>query len=196
MMLVNRMSAVRSPSVERTAVARNRVREIMKSLNTRGFLLSIAALVLGVAGCGGLEAEEAQLEAPLVAESVAVLDVAQAPSGEEVAEVACHLGDPDAPGAVAVGAECGRLHTYDLETEGGEIRSACPVDTYFHPNNGSQGGWIESWRLCSIGGNQYRICTGGYAPVRYWNMSTCGGTIHDYYPQGWSGWAQTFGTCC
>ena len=72
----------------------------------------------------------------------------------------------------------------------------CPMDLYFHPNNGARGGWIESWRLCYRGGNSYQICTGGYAPVRYWNESSCGGTIHDYYPQGWNGWAQTGGGCC
>lgn len=39
------------------------------------------------------------------------------------------------------------------------------------------------------------ICAGGYAPVRYWNPSSCGGTIHDYYPQGWHGWYETGGGC-
>ena len=67
------------------------------------------------------------------------------------------------------------------------------ADWYFHPNNGAHGGWIESWRLCSEGGQNVRICTGGYAPVRYWNPSSCGGTIQDYYPQGWSGWSQSGG---
>jgi hypothetical protein len=76
-------------------------------------------------------------------------------------------------------------------------RASCPPpDWYFHPNNGLHGGWIESWRLCNEGGQNFRICTGGYAPVRYWNPSSCGGTVQDYYPQGWSGWAQTGGGCC
>jgi hypothetical protein len=68
-------------------------------------------------------------------------------------------------------------------------------DMYFHPNNGLHGGWIEGYRLCNEGGQNYRICTGGSAPVRYWNPSSCNGAIHDYYPQGWSGWAQTGGGC-
>jgi len=68
-------------------------------------------------------------------------------------------------------------------------------DLYFHPNNGLHGGWIEAYRLCNEGGQNYRICTGGYAPVRYWNPSSCNGSIQDYYPQGWSGWAQTGGGC-
>jgi hypothetical protein len=39
------------------------------------------------------------------------------------------------------------------------------------------------------------ICTGGYAPVRYFNTSCANGTIYDYYPQGMHGWAQTAGGC-
>ena len=39
------------------------------------------------------------------------------------------------------------------------------------------------------------ICRGGYAPVRYYNPSTCGGSIHNWYPQGWHGWFQTGGGC-
>ena len=70
------------------------------------------------------------------------------------------------------------------------------VDYYFHPNNGAHGGYIESWRLCYRGGNQYQICRGGYAPVRYWNTASCGGTVHDWYPQGWHGWVQSGGGCC
>lgn len=79
----------------------------------------------------------------------------------------------------------------------GEPGSAgfAPYDLYFHPNNGLHGGWIEGWRLCNQGGQNYVICAGGYAPVRYWNPSSCNGSIHDYYPQGWHGWAQTGGGC-
>lgn len=63
---------------------------------------------------------------------------------------------------------------------------------YFHPNNGSPGGWIEAWRLCYEGGSNYRICRGGYAPIRPYN-SLCGnGTVHYWYPQGWSGWVQSW----
>lgn len=68
-------------------------------------------------------------------------------------------------------------------------------DIYFHPYNGAHGGWIEAWRLCYQGGGQYVICTGGYAPVRYWKPSVCGGSVQDWYPQGWHGWAQTAGGC-
>jgi hypothetical protein len=39
------------------------------------------------------------------------------------------------------------------------------------------------------------ICAGGNAPVRYWNPSSCGGTVQDYYPQGWHGWYETGGGC-
>jgi hypothetical protein len=74
--------------------------------------------------------------------------------------------------------------------------TSCPVDLYFHPNNGVHGGWIESWRLCNQGGQDYVICTGGSAPVRYYNPSSCNGTVQDYFPQGWHGWAQTGGGCC
>jgi len=81
-------------------------------------------------------------------------------------------------------------------SEGPEASLACADDLYFHPSNGSHGGWIERWRLCNIGGSNFRICAGGSAPVRYWNPSSCGGTVQAYYPQGWSGWAQTAGACC
>lgn len=82
------------------------------------------------------------------------------------------------------------------DTGDGTTAASCPVDIYFHPNNGSHGGWIESWRLCYQGNGQYQICAGGYAPVRYWNPSSCGGSVQNYYPQGWHGWAQTGGGCC
>lgn len=151
----------------------------MKSFCARMFLLS--SLALAAAACGEMEA------APVEVEMVAAVSE----------EVSCSLGDPDAPGAAAVGSGCGSQYLYDTKDEDDALRVACPgPDRYFHPNNGSHGGWIEAWRLCSIGGDQYRICTGGYAPVRYWNLSSCGGTVHDYYPQGWSGWVQTSGVCC
>jgi hypothetical protein len=76
----------------------------------------------------------------------------------------------------------------------GESRQAAGcLDGYFHPNNGAHGGWVESWRLCHDGGNNYRICRGGSAPARYWNPSCVNGTVHAYYPQGWHGWVQTWG---
>jgi hypothetical protein len=86
--------------------------------------------------------------------------------------------------------------TSELVADDPESAALCGIDIYFHPNNGSHGGWIESWRLCYRGGNTYQICTGGYAPVRFWNPWACGGTVHAYYPQGWHGWAQTAGGCC
>jgi len=36
------------------------------------------------------------------------------------------------------------------------------------------------------------ICTGGYAPVHYWDAC---GAVQDYYPQGWHGWYQTAESC-
>ena len=77
----------------------------------------------------------------------------------------------------------------------GGARPAVYGDRYFHPNSGAHGGWIEAWRLCHLGNNQYVICTGGYAPVRYWKPSVCGGSVQTYYPQGWHGWAPTAGGC-
>ena len=82
------------------------------------------------------------------------------------------------------------------DTGDGSTAASCPFDIYFHPNNGAHGGWIESWRLCYDGGGNYHICAGGYAPVRYWNPSSCGGSVQNWYPQGWHGWAQTGGGCC
>jgi hypothetical protein len=83
-----------------------------------------------------------------------------------------------------------------LPEGGGAVANACGCDFYFHPNNGAHGGWIEGWRFCHVGGSTWKICTGGYAPVRYWNPSACGGTVHDWYPQGWHGWGQTASCCC
>jgi hypothetical protein len=106
-----------------------------------------------------------------------------------------------------VGQGCGRRSTFSLSADADpgtnllkdlpDAAAAClPPDIYFHPNNGAHGGWIESWRLCYQGGGTYQICTGGSAPVRFWNPSSCGGTVQDFYPQGWHGWAQTGGGCC
>jgi hypothetical protein len=112
----------------------------------------------------------------------------EAEAQSELSCVAEHDGSTTCPG---------ESFTYSLDAERQpEAAYVCPADLYFHPNNGAAGGWIESWRLCYQGGYNYQICTGGYAPVRYWNKSSCGGTIHDYYPQGWHGWAQTAGGCC
>ena len=106
-----------------------------------------------------------------------------------------------------VGPGCGRRTLFNLTADSDpgsnllksapDTAAAClPPDLYFHPNNGAHGGWIESWRLCYQGGNTYQICTGGYAPVHYWNPSSCNGSVQDFYPQGWHGWVQTGGQCC
>ena len=144
---------------------------------TRTYLfLSLFLGAAQVAGC--VEAEERSLEAEFD------VDTREAPAegfyciGDRDPEVSC----PD------------QQVNSQLDSSQGPA-SFSAADWYFHPNNGSHGGWIESWRLCSEGGQNVRICAGGYAPVRYWNPSSCGGTIHNYYPQGWSGWSQTAGGC-
>jgi hypothetical protein len=116
--------------------------------------------------------------------------------------------DLEATAAVEdVGQGCGRRTTFTLAADADpgsnllkdlpDTAAAClPPDIYFHPNNGAHGGWIESWRLCYQGGSTYQICTGGSAPVRFWNPSSCNGSVQDFYPQGWHGTAQTGGGCC
>ena len=107
----------------------------------------------------------------------------------------------------SVGPGCGTRYTQPIpETQASgaltlmlpqaTAASCPPADIYFHPNNGAHGGWIESWRVCNLGGGQYQICAGGSAPVRFFNPSSCNGTVYDFYPQGWHGHAQTFGGCC
>ena len=79
---------------------------------------------------------------------------------------------------------------------------ACGADYYFHPGNGMHGGYVNAWRLCNEGWDagrgmwRMRICRGGYSPIRYWNPESCNGTVHNYYPQGWSGYAISGGGCC
>ena len=82
------------------------------------------------------------------------------------------------------------------EVPEGGAEKQCGCDLYFHPNNGAHGGYIEGWRVCHVSGSTWQICTGGYAPVRFWNAASCGGTVHDWYPQGWHGWGQTVKCCC
>jgi len=115
--------------------------------------------------------------------------VASADLPEASAEGLTCVGEPDPA------TSCPDRPLGSVASPEGTVESLSGADSYFHPNNGMHGGWIESWRLCSEGGQNVRICAGGYAPVRYWNPSSCGGTIHDYYPQGWSGWSQTGGMC-
>lgn len=156
----------------------------------RTLALSLIAGAATLAGCVETEDQLSEHEAAL----------------ETTAREPSVSAEPDAVSVLEeIDESCGERVTFAL-TEGDsesqlsrsapETAAACPVDLYFHPNNGAHGGWIESWRLCYQGGNQYKICTGGYAPVRFWNMSSCGGTVHDFYPQGWHGWAQTGGGCC
>jgi len=172
------------------------------------------ALLIGsfhAVGCAdGVEEEE-------LVTGEAARDPAAVPSTPEevasaAAEPACDAqrfdfqvtGDPDLDATAAE--EAVSL----MRPEGGEANDvgeraeaqACGVDYYFHPNNGMHGGWINSTRLCyegydsASGMSKFRICTGGYAPVRFWNPESCNGTIHNWYPQGWSGLVRSGGGCC
>lgn len=138
----------------------------------RSFLALSMLLAAPLAGC--LSAEEPSTGSASVAEEPEEPAPRLSCTNDQEPEVVC----PNKTGKDAVSS------------------ATCPADLYFHPNNGLHGGWIEAWRLCNEGGQNYRICTGGYAPVRYWNPSSCNGTVQDYYPQGWSGWSQTGGGCC
>jgi len=141
---------------------------------TRSFLaLALLLAVAQLAGCLG--AEDPSTDSASIAEEPEEPAPRLYCTGELEPEVAC----PNSP------------------SKDGVSSAACPgPDWYFHPNNGTHGGWIEAWRLCNTGGQNFKICTGGYAPVRYYNPSSCNGTVHDYFPQGWNGWAQTGGGCC
>jgi hypothetical protein len=144
------------------------------------------SLVVGAAQLAGCVGEEQSAESATLADREEE-DLLAAERG-----FYC-TGEPDAATSCPMKGEGYRSEV----SESSESSAACPgPDWYFHPNNGSHGGWIEAWRLCNEGGQNFRICTGGYGPVRYWNPSACGGSVHDYYPQGWSGWAQTGGGCC
>jgi hypothetical protein len=142
-------------------------------------LLTLSFLVTSAAACAAMEDEPQLDEAAL-----------QSPEG-----------DPNDPGATCPNERVVLEFDGDAEhaaraAETEASASACSGDWYFHPNNGSHGGWIEDWRLCHRGGNQYQICRGGWAPVRFYNPASCGGTVHNWYPQGWNGWAQTISACC
>lgn len=162
----------------------------MMNLNAHRYLaLSLIVGAAGFTGCIG--AEEAMPEDEAALEPAAYdqeESVAMELEAAEAAEQEVFAGCPD-------------KESFSFSLEDDQARAPNPTpsgagaDYYFHPNNGMHGGWIEAWRLCNEGGQNVRICAGGYAPVRYWNPSSCGGAIHDYYPQGWSGWAQTGGAC-
>lgn len=149
----------------------------MKTLNR---IVSCAAVGLFLlAGCASTPDEP---QGPST-EGVAAIDEAQ--PGAESVELAGRSAGPD--GASEEGAAPADEDAADESQKILECTSG-----YFHPNNGSPGGWIEAWRLCYEGGSNYRICRGGYAPIRPYN-SLCGnGTVYYWYPQGWSGWVQSW----
>lgn len=64
---------------------------------------------------------------------------------------------------------------------------ACGSDYYFHPGNGLHGGYVNAWRLCNEGWDAGR---------GMWSPESCNGTVHNYYPQGWSGYARSGGGWC
>lgn len=172
----------------------------------RRLLLSLivtAALPLGA--CAELDGTAPEDEA---ADPSLALDVEGVDASAVVDEMAAMDPAPSCPGkqytfqgddAVALMAG-----TRTINADTGEIKQLpegraekqCGCDFYFHPNNGAHGAWIEGWRLCHVSGSTWKICTGGYAPARYWNTASCGGTVHDWYPQGWHGWGQTAKCCC
>lgn len=121
-----------------------------------------------------------------------------APANVSVADRA----DADDPAASeAPPANCHQHFEVDMTGTNGNVddfkpAASCPADIYFHPDNGQPGGWIEAWRICGSLPGTVQICTGGYAPVRPYNPSSCNGTVYYNYPQGWHGYAQTAGGCC
>jgi hypothetical protein len=166
----------------------------------RYLILSLIAGAVPLTACVGTE-EELSLSQDESALDPAALDRGIDTAGELEAVEAVEMCEreltPSCSNERILFSDDGDLTAGAQEMAGDAAEAAsCGVDIYFHPNNGAHGGWIESWRLCYEGGNQYKICTGGYAPVRFWNPLSCNGTVHDFYPQGWHGWAQTAGGCC
>lgn len=169
----------------------------------RRLLLSLALFAIPLGACAEMDADEPN-------ESTLELDVTEGDQNLVAEEMAAMDPQPSCPnqrtlyqdeeGDLTVAAMSRMIDNEPSDVneapEGAAEANGCGCDMYFHPNNGMQGGWIEPWRLCYQGGNQYQICTGGSAPVRFWNPSACGGTIHNWYPQGWHGWVQTYGCCC
>ena len=173
-------------------------------------VLSFALLIgsFHAVGCAAGGAEEEELVT-----GEATRDPAATPSTAEeaasaAAEPACDAqrfdyqltgdADVDATGVSIMREEAGAAQAPD---DAAEVQ-ACGSDWYFHPSNGLHGGYVNSWRLCNEGWDagrrmwRMRICRGGYAPVRYWNPESCNGTVHNNYPQGWSGYAISGGGCC
>ena len=169
------------------------------------------ALLIGSFHAVGCAAGGAEEEALVTGE--AARDPAATPStAEEVAsaaaEPACDAQrfDYQLTGDAGLDADAVSIMRDDAdEVNGAGDRAeaqACGSDNYFHPSNGLHGGYINSWRLCNEGWDagrrmwRMRICRGGYAPVRYWNPESCNGTVHNNYPQGWSGYSISGGGCC
>jgi hypothetical protein len=158
-------------------------------------LLLLSLLAIPLAGCMEPETISEEEQSLLDPAEIAFLD----PSAEISPEMAADPGESCPKEKLAFRVEGGDL-TAEAAADRGEISPVqsglCGTDAYFHPHNGMRGGWIEGWRLCWRGGYTWQICTGGYAPVRYWNPWACGGTVHNYYPQGWHGEVYTAAGCC
>ena len=176
----------------------------MSRKTPRRLLLSLVLLALPLAACAEMDSAEEPNESTLeldvtdgdqavVAEEMAAMDPAAASCPNQRTLYQDEEGDLTLAAKARMG---DGVAGEAAEIPEGAEKNACGCDMYFHPNNGAHGGWIEPWRLCHQGGNQYQICTGGWAPVRFWNPSACGGTLSNWYPQGWHGWVQTYGCCC
>ena len=174
----------------------------MSRKTPRRLLLSLLIATVPLAACAEMDATEPN-------ESTLELDLTDGDQSVIADEMAAMDPAPSCPnqrtlyqdeeGDLTLAAESRMIDREPsdvTQAPGGAEANACGCDMYFHPYNGAHGGWIEPWRLCYQGGNQYQICTGGYAPVRFWNPSACGGSVQDWYPQGWHGWVQTYGCCC
>ena len=176
----------------------------MSRKTPRRLLLALSLLALPLAACAEMDAAEEPNESTL---ELDVTDGDQTVVAEEMAAMDPQPSCPnqrtlyqDEEGDLTVAALSQMMDGTSSEVteapEGAAEANACGCDMYFHPNNGAHGAWIEPWRLCYQGGNQYQICTGGWAPARFWNPSACGGSVQNWYPQGWHGWVQTYGCCC
>jgi hypothetical protein len=162
---------------------------------------------LGAVGCSTGGAEE-ELESGFATRDPAAIPSTPEEEASAAAEPTCaaqHFdyqltGDSelDADGVSIVREEAGGAEELGDRAE----VQACGSDYYFHPSNGMHGGYVNAWRLCNEGWDagrgmwRMRICRGGYSPIRYWNPESCNGTVHNYYPQGWSGYSISGGGCC
>jgi hypothetical protein len=78
-------------------------------------------------------------------------------------------------------------------TDGDEDQSELGVSESIDPE--ATGAEVVGTATQALSAGNMVICAGGYAPVRYYNLSCANGTIYDYYPQGMHGWAETGGGC-